>query len=1804
MKNELRKRMTSVLMVFLLMISTFEGIEALAEREYAADVTINGVAVAFKNEPYSKFDMVYVPLMEFCGYLNLDVVEENGEYTIDRIGSTVKFQNENVVVRVNGTNKVMNTSLTDHGGVIYAPMELFSTGFNVPVEYSKSFRQAEIKPNVYTFYIDAQHAAGLSAEVPDKDTLMMGEADYDSLHYKPSEYPELEKSLLYMLDFNPYKELEIEKVVLTVKNAMNSNYDPMLGFVKTELWEKGKVSYNSSPAEISDKRIASKVMPVGSYKVGSSKPWLDMSFDISSLAAEAMAEGGRLSLKVLGEPSKNNKNPTSIQVHVKGVNTPDAPFVRITAKENYSFEVKRVEQETDIERNTFEKLKFLTKLGIFKEGEEFPADLSSGVTRREFVAYAIRLMNDFSYNENAPQVFSDVLPGDACYGEIMDSAEIGLISSGAGIAFRPDENITYNEALTVIGRMLGYGTYAEKNGGFSQGFVSAAVRNDLLDSVKSHSGMLGFDSMFNLFFNALKSPMFEAGIYRSNGNVEYTFDENTTLLSLFWNLKKVEGIVEGNEYTNLDPDKTGTSGKLIIDSNPYAITDAQYNSLLGYKVKGYYDKENTILYLGAEKQKNNADIIDLHSITLVNAPKNGVLTYSYENENGKLETEDISSADVIIYNGKSIKFSDLRKEYLEKGAGSIVYLNDSTVIITAYTTVVVYDVDEEEEVITDKYAPYDNTLRLKNTDYYEFRDERGTITDIENLALYDVISAAVSIDKKLITGVVSKTKIIGTVSSFTDDGKLEVEVNGNLYETIGTNLSWLNELKKLGVQGTLFLDIHGFVAGFETAKASENLFGYVLTHGKKGGGISSKLQLGIITTANENMVAYDLADSVVIDGKKCRTEAEFLEAMNKENDVSGGGVTPATVKKQGIVFSTNSDGEITKIDTPYTNPDKENVESSMQLRYKGTKKLNYKAAGRLEDLFYWNMETSLNVLVPKDETLLDEYQYFRTGLKNDGDYQAEVFSVGKEHPLADIVVIRGATVSAGLEGIIAVAGKRVFALNEDGDYDEKLYYYTASDEASSVIVPSDFYTNPYNKNDEADSYNERADYITALKNLNPGDVIRIGRDFNGNLTAIKRYYDCENGVYLDLNDKYNDELRIYGGYVTNKYNSYVRFTPDRNILADPETFKNASEDNFYWIDLKMNGDYNKVFTYEVEGSNVVMQHATEADVVDYKHVPYAPSGLILQVRYSGTINAAYIVNVEKPDNTGIYKVTFDPGEDASGTMATKQVDSTVELPKNGFLHNDREWGFDCWIYNGQRYNPGETISVTSDAIVTAKWKWVGIQHDIVYVGNGADSGSVQGNRALEGASFALAENPADTGFKKSGCKFAGWEYDGQTYKPGTTFTMPNPGQKLVFEAKWVECWDGSKKEVTPENGVYKISNGAELAWFADFVNKGNTTENAELTGDIILNLENEYETEWTAIGNKKNPYAGTFDGKGYTVKGLYNKSGSDQNTGGLFGYIGTDGKVQKVKIAYGKLVSQYTNSNGIAGIAMIAAQVSGGTISECIAEGTISNDGEGTFINGCAGIVAEVIHGRVEKCISRVNIISDSNETVSTQSGDNLGIGGIASRVRGSAVLYQCGNEGTINAPKYSRVAGIAGAQLKLNDTLPEVNQCYNTGNITAGTYVAGIVGYTGSNVTIKQSNYNRGNIRVEFANGVGAGLWVTAYRANEGGSYTTGIVDFPNAIDDTTKVTSGLAYAPKNGSKKEFKNYIYIIPVNNPSTALSHPIDKDTAGNTYKKEGVDMTGNTDMSAWLTKLNGWENAVIYTTDESINGGYPIFTWQK
>ena len=101
-------------------------------------------------------------------------------------------------------------------------------------------------------------------------------------------------------------------------------------------------------------------------------------------------------------------------------------------------------------------------------------------------------------------------------------------------------------------------------------------------------------------------------------------------------------------------------------------------------------------------------------------------------------------------------------------------------------------------------------------------------------------------------------------------------------------------------------------------------------------------------------------------------------------------------------------------------------------------------------------------------------------------------------------------------------------------------------------------------------------------------------------------------------------------------------------------------------------------------------------------------------------------------------------------------------------------------------------------------------------------------------------------------------------------------------------WDGSLKEpnATTVNDTiwYNISDGSELAWFANAVNSGNTYINGRLVDDIVLNedLSAENLHQWTPIGNLSmngyfnfrdtawyNCFRGVFDGQMHTISGLY-----------------------------------------------------------------------------------------------------------------------------------------------------------------------------------------------------------------------------------------------------------------------------------------------------------------------------------------------
>lgn len=271
-------------------------------------------------------------------------------------------------------------------------------------------------------------------------------------------------------------------------------------------------------------------------------------------------------------------------------------------------------------------------------------------------------------------------------------------------------------------------------------------------------------------------------------------------------------------------------------------------------------------------------------------------------------------------------------------------------------------------------------------------------------------------------------------------------------------------------------------------------------------------------------------------------------------------------------------------------------------------------------------------------------------------------------------------------------------------------------------------------------------------------------------------------------------------------------------------------------------------------------------------------------------------------------------------------------------------------------------------------------------------------------------------------------------------------------------WDGTTKTepAQGESGVYLIGTAAELAWFADAVQNGQTAISAKLTANINLNGK-----AWTAFGKYdyklegKSGFAGTLDGDRHIVSGL-------KSTEGLVSCLSSAGTVKNLTV-----IGTVSGSSHVGGI----AATSYGTVENCLFDGTVTTSSgsasaggivgraqkgncivncvnTGDIKNTCAyynstlniGGIVGYTYGTVENCYSTGNV------SARTDRGTNKGIGGIAGQVYASAVLRNCYVTGTVTGPE----AGISPV-VNLVASGATVENCYylhaaGTGAATAGT--------------------------------------------------------------------------------------------------------------------------------------------------------------
>ena len=332
-------------------------------------------------------------------------------------------------------------------------------------------------------------------------------------------------------------------------------------------------------------------------------------------------------------------------------------------------------------------------------------------------------------------------------------------------------------------------------------------------------------------------------------------------------------------------------------------------------------------------------------------------------------------------------------------------------------------------------------------------------------------------------------------------------------------------------------------------------------------------------------------------------------------------------------------------------------------------------------------------------------------------------------------------------------------------------------------------------------------------------------------------------------------------------------------------------------------------------------------------------------------------------------------------------------------------------------------------------------------------------------------------------------------------------------------------EITDSDEAYEIGNAGQLYWFAGLVN-GTLTDgtaqnlgaNAVLTKNITVNedLLTSIKTDddgnvtngtsfriWLPMGKinsdnrKPMMYAGTFDGKWYSISGvyanLYDAPVEDpKNIYNNKSYAGLFGLHAGVTRNLSVLDSYMRGEDCIGGI---CGYKDGGTIQNCYSAATVCGD---SYIGGICG------------CSEGDSIIENCYNTGYVY-GATRSIGGICGD--NSATLQGCSNVGNVKGKFY--VGGIVGESSGFGNTI-WIKDCYNRGNVIGDTEkIGGIGGYI--SYSLVENCYSQATVSGNTNVG---GICGNGYKADFQNAYYDSNLYTGNAIgylkDATTEKTEG----------------------------------------------------------------------------------------
>lgn len=554
-------------------------------------------------------------------------------------------------------------------------------------------------------------------------------------------------------------------------------------------------------------------------------------------------------------------------------------------------------------------------LGIIPGEEDGIYDPLKAATRGEFAYSIYRIFVPKVGEEEAKAVetaFTDVA-SDYKYAEAINYvSQNGIVNGVTETEFDPYAYITYQDALTIILRALGYKDIAEAAGGYPTGYISTAAKAKITISGVAYDECIRRGQMALLLENVLDADYMTADSVK-NGELQLKKEEG--ILGLTQNLYFDSGIVRATDISVINMPADGKDkGYVSIGDDVYHVGKVNVLGLLGYECDFWYedkDGEKTIKSIIPCASTKYFDITsandEIFSIT------DSEIKYQLKGETKEKEIE-IDSNTSVLYNGVALegRLSEVVDNPTAfKGTIRVVENGDGSQVlyVEEYNDYIVESIDAFTPALKGVGMSEDDKISLDSTkNNVSIFDAASKKMKADKLEVGDIVTVYTSKNEsgvKLVRVYLSEKSVSGAVTKIMD-GK--VYIGGQGYR-MSNNYSGTIQ----GAQSGIFsLNIYDELVAFNISPETSAQIGLFLDYATSDIAFDRNVKIKFVDNKGAVKI-YPVADKVTYNGRKFDNPGDILSNITVGENVCKG-ISNITLD-EAFRYKLNTDGEISMLDT-------------------------------------------------------------------------------------------------------------------------------------------------------------------------------------------------------------------------------------------------------------------------------------------------------------------------------------------------------------------------------------------------------------------------------------------------------------------------------------------------------------------------------------------------------------------------------------------------------------------------------------------------------------------------------------------------------------------------------------------------------------------------------------------------------------------------------------------------------------------------------------------------------------------------